>query len=243
MLYAILLGTYSSRIGKYKVQSLEILQYASSRPVQLVAELLVRLTGTKPPREEEDSNHSSKGRLPVEATQPCKTNPVVPIVWPRPETPLVLSRPFLSISGKRHIPKLVNTNGIPHLRFKKPQSPFLSRVIRDKIRQREKRFDRSQLLKAEIDMARAEDEWDSILKHNCGIEDDDSGSWIRAPVIALQEVKAKIQDSHLKNTELGRKMYDIIEMEKALAEKEQGNVVNGNVPALDIRNVLSVGYA
>ena len=204
-------------------------------------ELFERLTGTKSPRKEE--NHSSNGRLPIESTKPCKTNPVVPVVWPRPDTPLVLSRPFLSISGKRHIPKLVNTNGIPHLRFKKPQSPFLSRVIRDKIRQREKRFDCSQLLKAEITMAQAEDNWDSILKHNCGIEDDDSGLWITVPVAALQLVKAKIQASHFKNTKLGRKMYDIVEMEKALAEKEQGNVVHGNVLNLNDRKLLSVGHA
>ena len=208
-----------------------------------MSELLEPLTGTTLLRKEEDSSHFPHSRLSVEATKPRKTTLIAPIVWPRPDTPLVLSRPFLSISGKRHIPKLVNTNGIPHLRFKRPQSPFLSRIIRNKIRQREKRFDRSHLLKAEIAMARAEDKWDSILKHICGIEDDNSGLWDKEPVSALQEVRAKIQASHLKNTALGRTMYNIVEMEKALAEIEQRNMVGDIVSELANRKVLSIGCA
>ncbi|MCJ1387521.1 hypothetical protein MMC18_000364 [Xylographa bjoerkii] len=209
-------------------QSLEILRHASSGPVQAVSVLLERLTSTRSNRSERNSNHSPKSRPSVKATKPRKATSVVPIVWPRPETPRVLSRPFLTISGKRHVPKLVNTNGIPHLRFKKPQSPFLSRIIRDKIRQREKRFNRLQLLTGEIGMAQAEDEWDSILKRNCGIEDDSSISWKTAPVSAIQGIKGHIQASHSKNTKLGRKMYRIVEMEKALAEEEQGSMVKNN---------------
>ncbi|MCJ1286257.1 hypothetical protein MMC26_005602 [Xylographa opegraphella] len=222
-------------------QSLETLQHVSSKPVQLVAKLVDSLTGPNALCKEENPKCGHKYRPSGEATKSRKTTSFAPIVWPRPDTPLVLSRPFQSTSGKRHIPKLVNTNGIPHLRFKKPQSPFLSRVIRDKIRQREKRFDRLQLLKAEIPMARAEDEWDSILKQTCGIDDDSSVLWIRAPVSALQEVRAKIQASHSKNTMLGRQMYKIVEMEKALAEIEQGNVGSGNMPGFVDHEALSAG--
>ncbi|MCJ1399836.1 hypothetical protein MMC11_003039 [Xylographa trunciseda] len=222
-------------------QSLETLQHVSSKPVQIVSDLLERLTGTQSPHKENDSDYSPKSRPSVETKESRKASPVVPIVWPRPDTPLVLSRPFLSISGKRHIPKLVNTNGIPHLRFKKPQSPFLSRVIRDKIRQREKRFDQLTKMNGEIAMAQAEDEWDSILKHNCGIEDNPELSWTTVLVSASQQIRGKIHASHLKNTELGRKMYDIVEKEKALAKEEQEGMVGDSASNPSFHKMLSVG--
>ena len=209
----------------------------------MVSELVERLTGPKLLLKEEDSKHTSQCQLSLESTKRRKNTQVAPIVWPRPNTPLVLSRPFLSISGKRRVPTLVNTNGIPHLRFKKPQSPFLSRIIRNKIVQRQKRFDRSDLLKAEIAIARAEDEWDHILSRTCKIEEDNSVRWAKAHVSARQEVKAKIQASHIKNTALGRKMDNIVEMEKALAEKEQGNVDTSHLSEVGNRRVLSAGCA
>ena len=191
----------------------------------------------------EHSNNSPEARPRAEAAKTPKANPTVPIVWPRPDTPSVLSRPFLSISGKRHIPKLVNTNGIPHLRFKKPQSPFLSRVIRDKIKQREKWFKQLQLLTGETSMAEAEDEWDSILRHYGGIEDDNSAPWIIAPVVALRQIKGKIQANHYKNTELARKMYNIVKLEKALAEEEQGCMEECNPLNVNGEKTLSTGNA
>jgi len=224
-------------------QSLETLRCISSGSLHKVSNLLEQFTGTQPLRNEEDTSSRSKPCPSVEVKKPQKANPVAPIVWSRPNTPRVLSRPFLSISGKRHIPKLAHTNGIPFLRFKKPQSPFLSRVIRNKIRQREKRFDHVKLLDGEIARAQAEDEWDSILGHNCGIENDTEVPWIAAPVSALQEVKGKIQASHYKNTRLGRKMYDIVKKEKALAEEEERNMVGDNASDLGSRKIPSQGHA
>ena len=146
-----------------------------------------------------------------------------PIVWARPNTPIVVHRPFPSLSGKRHIPKLANTNGIPHLRFKKPQSPFLSRVIRDKVKQREARFDTMAALREQVPLASEEDRWDDVLSEDHGIEEDDGDrriSWTNAIWKSHEEIKQLIQASHEKNTSLARKMYEIIEQEKVLAAKE-----------------------
>ena len=148
-----------------------------------------------------------------------------PIVWPRPATPEALSRPHISISGRRHIPKLVNANGIAHLRFKKPQSPFLSRVIRNKISQRERRFDLLYSLESQLIIAQSEDEWDRILFEVCGIPINgqqyglEEGTWAATVADSRLEVSARLTGSQEKNTEVARRMYGIVEMEKVLAEE------------------------
>lgn len=111
-----------------------------------------------------------------------------PRVWPHPNAPkLVESRPLpLSqiSSGRRHVPSLVMTSaGIPFLRFKRPQSPYLSRVIGDKVVQKQKKIDlKSQLETAEL-IANYENEWeDTVLQQiernvEGGIEDGGSNEW------------------------------------------------------------------
>ncbi|MCJ1248368.1 hypothetical protein MMC30_005585 [Trapelia coarctata] len=147
----------------------------------------------------------------------------VPVVWPRPDVPSVLSRPFPSVTGKRHIPKLVDTNGLPFLRFKKPQSPFLSRVLRDKIKLRQKRYDRIKLLEEQITLAETEDEWDKLLTRMHGIQDDGifSIGWVTVPRDALQDIHQKLKADYGKTKELAVKMFEIVEKEEALVKDEE----------------------
>ncbi|KAL9120926.1 MAG: hypothetical protein Q9187_002516 [Circinaria calcarea] len=150
------------------------------------------------------------------------------IIKARPNTPSVLSRPFLSLSGPRHVPKLVSANGIPFLRFKKPQSPYLSRIIRDKVKQHSRRFDHLYDLEHQIVLAKDEDHWDKILDETCGLRrETENGddvrftSWATVVQHARAIVSWKLREETLNNAETARKMYSIIEQEKTLAAREQ----------------------
>ncbi|SZE99772.1 unnamed protein product [Blumeria hordei] len=93
-----------------------------------------------------------------------------PRVWPYSSaSKLVEKRPLpLSciLSGQRHVPSLVMTSaGIPFLRFKRPQSPYLSRVIRDKVVQKQKKIDLRSQLEITDFIAKSENDWeDTVLQ-------------------------------------------------------------------------------
>ena len=108
-----------------------------------------------------------------------------------------------------------------HLRFKKPQSPFLSRVIRDHQTQRERRFDLLYALEHQFVLARSEDDWDSILLEECGIPMVTCAkekTWAIAVEQAHADVSAKLYDRQEKNLDVARRMFAVVEEEKALAE-------------------------
>ena len=156
-----------------------------------------------------------------------KKSPHQPIVKERPDAPSVLSRPVLALSGPRHVPKLVNANGIPFLRFKKPQSPYLSRVIRDKIKRRSRRFDQLYDLEHQIVLAQEEDRWDKILYETCGLRKRTGkrhsarpASWVTAILQARDAISSTLKEETSKNAEMARKMHSIVEQEKILAAKE-----------------------
>lgn len=151
-------------------------------------------------------------------------------MWARPEVPSVLSRPFPSVTGKRHIPKLAHTTGIPFLRLTKPQSPFLSRIIRDKHELRQKRYDRMYALQEHIGLAETEDEWDKLLVRMHGIQEDNSNGgdwwsnggnfWTTVPQDALHDVQQELKADYEKTNKLSVKMFEIVEKETALAKEE-----------------------
>ncbi|POS84645.1 hypothetical protein EPUL_003055, partial [Erysiphe pulchra] len=89
-------------------------------------------------------------------------------VWPLPGVPRVVdTRPLpleKILSRRRHVPSLVLTSGgFPFLRFKKSQSPYLSRVIRDKVNQKQKMLDQSSFLEETEELGKTEDTWDNIV--------------------------------------------------------------------------------
>ena len=140
----------------------------------------------------------------------------------------VLSRPVSVISGRRYIPKLVNANGIPFLRFKKPQSPCLSGIIRHKVKRRQKLFHCLHALKDSLVLARQEDQWDEVLFTRYGISEIGKGfkkasesSWVTAISDEMGEISRTLRDDHAKSCQIARKMFDIIQKEKALAQAEK----------------------
>jgi hypothetical protein len=145
-------------------------------------------------------------------------------------------RPFSELSGGiRHIPKLQATSGLPFLLFKKPQSPFLSRII--KATERKKTgwnalaYDYSDLKLETM----YEDQWDEItgekpkvktnqgrrmdwdVKEGNGVED----RWSTVPRMWYKDTRNKLLNLQNKNMELGRKMQDIVDQETLLAGREK----------------------
>ncbi|KAL9020641.1 MAG: hypothetical protein Q9185_002089 [Variospora sp. 1 TL-2023] len=111
--------------------------------------------------------------------------------WPHPDARPVLDGLTPLPPGKtRRVPTLVNANHIPFIRFKKPQSPFLSYIIRQKNIEREKRVDRMQALEKQLDIAEKEDQWDKLLRDQHQVSADYNGTtWALATRQALQDVK------------------------------------------------------
>ena len=117
---------------------------------------------------------------------------------------------------------MINANHIPFLRFKKPQPPFLSHMIRKKTNEREKRIARTQRLENLLPLAEDEDRWDDILRKTNGILCNDNGStWASATHEALLHVKKVHKDNTIKRMHIAQRMFEIMERERILAEQEK----------------------
>ena len=140
----------------------------------------------------------------------------------RVEAGPLLERPHVNISGRRHVPKIVNACRFPFLRIKKPQPAQLSRMIRDSITARESRISRSDELQKQIWIAEDEDQWDAILWKELGVsESSGNGSWITAPRAALDIIKQSHERAIKKRIDVAVRMTDIVEKEAALATEEK----------------------
>ncbi|KAL8949654.1 MAG: hypothetical protein Q9222_004255 [Ikaeria aurantiellina] len=143
--------------------------------------------------------------------------------WPHPEAKRVLDGLPPPAPGKtRKVPTLVNANHIPFLRFKKPQSPFLSHMIRKKTIEREKRIDKMQALQQWLSWAEDEDQWESFLEKTNGISNDDDGTqWASAIRESLSHVKRVHSRNTVKRMHTARRMFEVLEEQKKLADQER----------------------
>ncbi|KAI4164041.1 MAG: hypothetical protein LQ342_002276 [Letrouitia transgressa] len=146
-------------------------------------------------------------------------------VWPHPAaTPLLSSNDPLPVppNCRRRIPYLVHAGGIPMLRFKKPQSPFLSHMIRRKILAREKRVDRIQTLDLALATTSQEDEWDRLLWEICGLPQwDRDVKWKEVVEQELQKMWRVHWEIGERRKNIVKKMEEVIDREKGLVEKEK----------------------
>lgn len=131
-----------------------------------------------------------------------------------PDAEPILSRPRLSVAGNRHIPKLITARGVPFLRIKKPQPQNLSRIIRYKLRFKDKLVERRDRLLVDTLFAKDEEDWDRLLE----------GQLVTPRVIKAQQTPAWVEGTWLESPlEYYKKaFYDNFEFEKkqqALAEK------------------------
>ena len=122
---------------------------------------------------------------------------------------------------RRRVPKLVSACGIPMLRWGKYQSPRISRIIRYKIKSRERIFQQRLALQDQLDMARSEDTWDEILQKHCGMDSESQDpTWSNVWQTALTWTNQRIWQMTKINTDRAREMYAIMQRETALAKAE-----------------------
>ena len=134
-----------------------------------------------------------------------------------------MDRPFPNLSGRRHVPKLVNANRIPFLRFKRPQSPFVSRIIRDTAKTRERRSLIAMELDRQIPAALAEDGWDRILFDKFGLKDEGM-SWSHEIKLAHKENHSLQAIAIERRINIAARMQQIVDQEKQLAVEERQRI-------------------
>jgi len=124
---------------------------------------------------------------------------------------------------------------VPFLRFKKPTSPFLSRIIKDKSVQRQSRLDLLDRLEILGLWADDEEAWDVMTSEDnakcvsgdvgwdlrIGEGKDLRGGWGREIVKARRRVERDLKLQKKAWLETGRKMAEIVEMENSMAETER----------------------
>lgn len=132
------------------------------------------------------------------------------------------------------MPILTHSTGFPFLRFKKPQSPFLSRVLRDKMKQKHNRSEKiSELEDEEENFAAWEDKWESAVLAQLEREGGARGKWVEEEEWGssygwrkeLRRSKAmiykQIDDEAVKAKERGLKMMEIMDRERELYNEER----------------------
>ncbi|KFY48285.1 hypothetical protein V495_01474 [Pseudogymnoascus sp. VKM F-4514 (FW-929)] len=146
--------------------------------------------------------------------------PPPPVRLPEPypgHVPVLEKRPLpkSQLTGRRHVPFLVSANKIPFLRIKKPQNEFLSRIIRDKIKLRQRRMDAIEKMDGQLDMASWEQEWDDHL----GMADE--RHWGTTTHVERKLVENKMEASANENAAVAKKMLAIVDEEQRLADIEK----------------------
>lgn len=163
-----------------------------------------------------------------------KLKPPKPVPYPgAPKLLDILPRPKeqLGGTGRRRIPTLAfaDNGGIPFLRTRKPQSPFLSRVLRQKVETNVKRILMIEKLEGEIEDGYLEGMWeqhvlDQLKREGKEWDDLDWGSdgdaWSRAPREALHWVKDLQFEEKERLARNYERMVGILGEEEKLCEEE-----------------------
>lgn len=169
-------------------------------------------------------------------------------VWPLPGAPRVIDIRPLALekisSGRRHVPSLVLTSGgFPFLRFKKSQSPYLSRIIRDKVNQKQKMLDNSNFLEETEDLGKTEDTWENIVLSeidrsvkggiveggvDCWWTEDwgkglgeDERSWVEATSEIRKKYEINLKTDRVRAKLFGENLIKIRDQEKKLWQLER----------------------
>lgn len=129
------------------------------------------------------------------------------------------TRPRLlsELSGQRHIPKFQHTSGlIPLLLFKKPQSEFLSRIIRDRVQEHSKLNSVIEDFEFDYQYSMFEDQWDRMMK-----TPSQGGPWTLVQTTWKRDVHNKIFTMKQESMKMSKKMIDLMDQEQVLADQER----------------------
>jgi hypothetical protein len=158
-----------------------------------------------------------------------KIRPDPAIQDPPPEHKFLNVFPRRTVNGVRKVPFMVDANGFPFVRWKKPQPANVSRVLRQSIKQHQKRMNYMHALTDFwIPLAQYEDRWEEMVRQQCEILQDFGESMegeLYAQVMReeLATVQQRMHEKQKRSMELATKMQKIVdrEAELAMAEKEQ----------------------
>ncbi|KAH7054424.1 hypothetical protein B0J12DRAFT_657638 [Macrophomina phaseolina] len=180
-------------------------------------------------------------RAPRRKTTPARLDPS-PEACPPPAQTLLATRPRpsseLGGSGIRQVPRLVSANLFPMLRVDKPQPRSLSRVLTDKVKQRQRRMDlREKAGDTWAALGREEDEWDRIVWEVCGVKEEDTfvgeegeggaaaaaaaSSWATEPLRVVKAVTAQLGAQRAATEKMVARMQGIVDKERELKHKER----------------------
>lgn len=73
--------------------------------------------------------------------------------------------------GKRYVPTLAYAEYLPFLRFKRPQSAYLSRVLKQKLVTKQQRMDLAEKLEEQTELGEEEEDWEEALRFPYGMEE------------------------------------------------------------------------
>jgi hypothetical protein len=144
---------------------------------------------------------------------------------PPPEHKFLAVFPRPTVQGIRRVPVLVDANGLPFIRYKKPQPENVSRMLRQKLEQRQKLWNHLHNLESYfLPLAEYEDKWDAIVERNTGKKldgvDREATFWneMKAAKISTQELMRK---EVTKQKDRVQVMTNIILKERELAALER----------------------
>lgn len=130
-------------------------------------------------------------------------------------------RPLEAFPGPRKVPKLINANGYPMLRYQKPQSEFLSRVIRDKIKSSIKSVNQRDSLQVQLDDASKEDEWDSNIGQHLNYKTSQDPLWSAALNDRRIYLGTSLRSRNGAQAVRVQSMLNVVDAERHLAESEK----------------------
>ena len=162
---------------------------------------------------------------------------------PYPGAARVLDRPFHNLSGRRHVPFLVNANRVAFLRINKPQPIILNRIIRNTVKTRNHRLVHYARLAKELPLAQEEDRWDRHLHKHTGLdlEDPSVRPWQHEVKRAFDENHKVQVEAIQKRADISAKLYAISEQEKVLADEEKRRIRDGKHKVRKARRLARKG--
>merc|ERR1712230_203398 len=102
-----------------------------------------------------------------------------------------------------------------------PLPVLLNRVIKNKVKWGIKKFNQHHALEDLALLAACEDEWDDILRRQHGLSKAEELGWAQTVREVDSQLEQKLAATMRKNTELGKRLWDVVVAERELKEKER----------------------
>ncbi|KAH8784137.1 hypothetical protein F5882DRAFT_356628 [Hyaloscypha sp. PMI_1271] len=157
---------------------------------------------------------------------------------PFPGAPKVLDirpLPKEQLSGMRKVPTLTAANWLPFLRFKRPQSRYLGRVLRDKLEQKIRRWGAIEECDSMMEVGESEGVWEGkvarqvrkeLAKERFFAKGEEGGKerrsmWAAEAARQKWVLWEKVSKENKLSLEKGEKMLEIVERERELWLQER----------------------